>query len=390
MKICILTPRFPYPQYGGDVLRINEIARYLKSRGHKLILVSLSDEATPDVETAKKLYDKVYYVQRNKLQSYINTLLFFVRRKPMQCGYYASSAYEKLLRKVIAEEHPDIYVSHLLRMVPYLESLGLHSKSIVEMTDALSRTYGMSLNAKKGGLLKFVYYFEQKLIERYEQHVINTFPKNILVSESDEAFLREKNGNGASTLCTYTNGVHCVNSISKEYDANRISFVGNMRTLQNQDAVLYFVHDILPLIKKAMPTVKFHIVGSLPPPSITTLASDDIIVTGFVDDIEAEIQKSAIVVAPVRVAAGIQNKVLQAMACGVPVVLSDLLCPAIPQLQDGENCAVAHTNKEFSDVCISLLQDAERRNQMAHKGYDMVCKYYSWEEKLAGYEDLSC
>ena len=118
-----------------------------------------------------------------------------------------------------------------------------------------------------------------------------------------------------------------------------------------------FVHDIFPLIKKVMPAVKFYIVGSLPPPSIQALASNDIFVTGFVDDIEAEIQKSALIVAPVRVAAGIQNKVLQAMACGGPVVLTDLLCPAIPQLQDGLNCAVAHAEEDFSKACINLLQD---------------------------------
>ncbi len=388
MKICILTPRFPYPQYGGDVLRINEIARYLKSKGHTLVLVSLSDDATPDLETAEKLYDKVYFVRRKKLQSYLNALLFFVQRKPMQCGYYASADYEKLLRQVIADEQPDLYISHLLRMAPYLERLGLQRHSIIEMTDALSRTYAMSLNAKKGGLLKFVYHFEQRLMAQYEQYVIRTFPKTVLVSESDEAFLRERGCEDATSLYTYTNGVHCVDKISEDYDATRISFVGNMRTLQNQDAVLYFVHDIYPKIKKVLPDVKFHIVGSLPPPSIQTLVSDDIFVTGFVDDIEAEIQKSALIVAPVRVAAGIQNKVLQAMACGVPVVLSDLLCPAIPQLQDGVNCAVAHTEEDFSAACIKLLQDKQYRNDMAKCGYDMVIRHYSWDEKLSGYESL--
>lgn len=389
MKICILTPRFPYPQYGGDVLRINEIACYLKSKGHTLVLVSLSDESSPDLETAKKLYDRVYFVQRKKLHSYFFSLLFFVQRKPMQCGYYASAAYEKLLRKVVADEQPDLYISHLLRMAPYLERLGLQRQSIIEMTDALSRTYSMSLNAKKGGLLKFIYHLEKRLIARYEQHVIHEFPKTVLVSESDEAFLRAYGDDSTGTsLCTYTNGVHCVDKISEDYEPQRICFVGNMRTLQNQDAVLFFVHDILPLIKNVVPAVKFYIVGSLPPPSIQALASDDIFVTGFVDDIEKEIQKSALIVAPVRVAAGIQNKVLQAMACGVPVVLSDLLCPAIPYLQDGVNCSVASSPEDFSKACINLLQNKNYRNDIAERGYEMVKQHYSWTEKLNGYECL--
>ena len=388
MKICILTPRFPYPQYGGDVLRINEIARYLKAKGHVLVLVSLSDDATPEMDKALQLYDKVYFVQRKKLKSYINSLLFFIRRKPMQCGYYASGDYENLLRRVVADEKPDLYISHLLRMVPYLERLGLQQKTIVEMTDALSRTYAMSLTAERVGLLKFVYHFEQRLIEQYEQYVIRTFPKTVLVSKSDEDYLRAKAVGKATSLTTYTNGVHLKETVSEQYEPYRLCFIGNMRSMQNQDAVLYFVHDIFPTIKKAIPAVKFHIVGSLPPPQIQALASDDIFVSGFVEDIEAEIQKSAVVVAPVRVAAGIQNKVLQAMACGVPVVLSQLLCPAIPQLQDGLNCAVAHDASDFAQACVRLLQEPVARNAMAKQGYSMVRQHYSWSEKLNGYEVL--
>ena len=71
MNICILTPRFPFPQYGGDALRINEIARHLKLQGHKLILVSLSDEKVTPIEKAHELYDRVYFINRNRIQSLI-------------------------------------------------------------------------------------------------------------------------------------------------------------------------------------------------------------------------------------------------------------------------------------------------------------------------------
>lgn len=386
MKICILTPRFPFPQYGGDVLRINEIARYLKGRGHKLILVSLSDDAVADVRAAKTLYDEVHYVKRNKWQSYANSLLYPLRRKPMQVGYYASKKYETMLHRVVAEEKPDLFISHLLRMAPYLERMGVQQHSIVEMTDALSRTYSMSLKASNGGLRKYIYHIEYRLIARYEQHVISNFPKTIVVSKNDETFLRSANPTGATSLKTYTNGVHCLDHLSDAFQPQRMCFIGNMRTMQNQDAVLYFVNDILPLIRKQIPTVKFYIVGSLPPPNIQRLASDDIIVTDFVDDLESEIQQAALVVAPVRVAAGIQNKVLQAMACGVPVVLSELLCAAIPHLEDGENCAVASSEEDFSAKCVKILSDRDYRNDLARKGYEMVRRHYSWDDKLDGYE----
>ena len=382
MNICLLTPRFPFPQNGGDVLRINEIARYLKSKGHILTLVSFSDTAKPDLEAAHQLYDNIYWIRRKRRWSYFNSLIYFLMQKPMQCGYYASKAYERLLRRAIAEQHPDLFVSHLVRLAPYLEKLHMQDRSIIEMTDALSRTYSMSLNAKKGGPLKYVYHFEKRLIERYEQHVIYTFPKTILVSKTDENYLRERCTLADPPLFTFTNGVHCLPHVSHEYDPNRISFIGNMRTLPNQDAVLYFISMIFPRIKKKIPSAKFYIVGDQPPKKIQALASDDVIVKGFVEDIDAEVQRSAIVVAPVRVAAGIQNKVLQA----IPVVLSALLAPAIPQLQDGTNCVIAYNDARFAKACVQLMLNADRRNAMANHGYRMVHRHYAWADKLEGYE----
>lgn len=387
MNICILTPRFPYPQYGGDALRINEIARHLKRRGHTLTLVSLSDEAQPPVEQARKLYDKVFFVKRNRVMSLLVGAVNFLLGKPIQCGYYASGAYRKLFRKVVKTERPDLYVSHLLRMVPYLSELHLEERSIIEMTDALSKTYLLSSKAKGVGLLKYVYLLEQRLIAKYELEVTRSFPKVVLVSQSDIDYLKQKEPKAAS-LALHSNGVGYLENIPASYDADKICFMGNMRSMQNQDAALYFANEVFPLIKKECPTAKFHIVGSLPPPSIQALASEDIIVTGFVDDLEAYIGDSCLMVAPVRVAAGIQNKVLVAMGCGIPVVLTTLISRAIPELKDGDNCLIRDDSRSIADACLRIMSDPSLRRDMGRKGYDMVLRHYSWSEKLNGYEQM--
>ena len=385
MNICILTPRFPYPQYGGDALRINEVARHLKSQGHKLILVSLSDEAQPPVGQARQLYDKVYFVKRNKMMSLLIGAFNFLLGKPIQCGYYSSGAYRKLFRKVVETERPDLYVSHLLRMVPYLSELHLEQKSIIEMTDALSKTYILSSKAQGVGLLKYVYLLEQRLIAKYELEVTRSFPKVVLVSQSDIDYLKEKAPDAAS-LALHSNGVGYLENIPASYDADKICFMGNMRSMQNQDAAIYFANEIFPLIKQKRPTAKFYIVGSLPPANIQALESDDIIITGFVDDLEGFLQDASLLVAPIRVAAGIQNKVLVGMGCGVPVVLTSLISHAIPELIDGENCLIRDGEQPFADACLRLMGDPSLRNSMAQRGYEMVKKHYSWEEKLRGYE----
>ena len=389
MNICILTPRFPYPQFGGDALRINEIARYLKQQGHHLILVSLSDDANPPVAQAKELYDKVYFVKRNKVMSLLIGAINFLLGKPIQCGYYSSNAYRRLFREVIQKEKPDLYVSHLLRMVPYLNELHLEQKSIIEMTDALSKTYILSSKAQGVGLLKYVYKLEQKLIPRYEKYVTTHYPKVVLVSQADIDYLKQNIQGDTASLALHSNGVGYIENISTAYDVDKICFMGNMRSMQNQDAALYFANDIFPLIKAKRPTAKFYIVGSLPPGNIQTLASDDIIITGFVDDLEGFLQDACLLVAPIRVAAGIQNKVLVGMGCGIPVVLTSLISHAIPELTDGENCLIRDGEQPFADACLRLMEDPAQRSSIAQKGYDMVRQHYSWEEKLRGYEIMS-
>ena len=383
-KICILTPRFPVPENGGDVLRINNIARQLKREGYELVLVSFEEDGSPQLFEARHIYNKVYTVHRGKLHSLWQSLVHMLSGQPMQCGYYYSAKYKRLLQSVIKKENPDIFIAHLLRMMPYLDKLQLHDRSIIEMTDALSKTYSLSSGSKGDGFLRQIYAIERHLIRRAEQYAMMHFPVNVLVSEADVAYLRTLSPHNAS-LKVHTNGVDVLSTINNTFDSDKIVFVGNMRTLQNQDAVLSFVQDIFPRILKKIPTAKFYIVGAQPPQHIMDLACENIIVTGFVDDLASTISDAAVAVAPVRVAAGIQNKVLVAMGCGIPVVLTTLISQAIPELEDDVNCIIRDDAATIADSCVRLMTHQKERNDMALAGYNMVCKHYGWEEKLRGY-----
>lgn len=383
-RICILTPRFPVPENGGDVLRINNIARQLKREGYELILVSFEDDGSPQLFEAGRIYDKVYTVHRNRLNSLWQSFVHLLSGRAMQCGYYYSAAYRHLLHTVMEKERPDLYIAHLLRMMPYLDEARLHDRSIIEMTDALSKTYSLSSGSKGNWILKHVYCMERCLIRRTEQYSMMHFPVNVLVSEADAEYLKGISPHSAG-LVVHTNGVDVVSSPVSEYDRDKIVFVGNMRTLQNQDAVYAFVQDIFPRILRRIPSARFYIVGAQPPQEIQDLASEHVIVTGFVDDLAATIRDAAVAVAPVRVAAGIQNKVLVAMGCGLPVVLTTLISRAIPELEDDVNCVIRDEAATIADSCIRLMRRPEERNAMAMAGYDMVCRCYGWEEKLRGY-----
>jgi glycosyltransferase involved in cell wall biosynthesis len=273
-------------------------------------------------------------------------------------------------------------------MVPFLENAKLQGKSIVEMTDALSKTYALATGAKGNTLLQNIYKIEKHLIAKYERFVVRHYPKVVLVSQSDIDFLSSHmEEEHTESLKLHANGVEYLSEVTNHTDTKKICFIGHMQSLQNQDAVIHFVNDIFPLILAKKPDMKFYVVGAHPPKSILKLDNGkNIFVTGFVEDLNKFVANSCIAVAPVQIAAGIQNKVLVALANGIPVVLTSLIAKAIPELHDGENCFIRDDSQSFADSCIELLNNQQLRTNIREQGHKMVIDHYSWEEKLKGYE----
>lgn len=388
MKVCILTSRFPFPENGGDTLRINNIARYLKSKGFETVLISFYEGEIKLEKRFFELYDTIYMVKHSKLSAMIFSALAVLCGKPIQYGYYFSPAFASQVKKMEQQNSPDKYIAHLLRTTSYVQNNQMRKKAIVEMTDALSRTYSLSNQSENSNIKKYIYKFERNLIRRYEKKVIQRFSKIVLVSQNDIEYLKLQNHISGDNLVCHTNGVRCMPFEKTGWNRNKIGFVGNMRTLQNQDAVLFFAKDIFPLIKRQCPDAVFVIIGAEPPNKIISLSDgQNIIVTGFVEDLEREISDCCISVAPVRIAAGIQNKVLVSMACGVPVVLTSLIAKAIPGLETERNCIIADTPKEIANAVVQIMKNDECRGNIAKEGYRTINENYSWDKVLEGYEE---
>lgn len=384
MKICILAPRFPFPEAGGDVLRLNCIAGYLKSKGHTVILVSFYDNTFDLVTENTHIYDKMYLVKREKIISLLNVMRSFPSKVPLQCAYFYSEDYLKKFKAVAENEKPDLYIAHTGRMVPYIEKCGLRKNSIIELTDALSKTYSLVNVSKSNTYKKFVYMIEKKRIKRLEDFVISKYKKVILISDSDKEFLGNK-----SCLYVYKMGISVNKSYPQNYKADKIVFVGNMRTLQNQDAVIYFAETIFPQLRKKKSDLKFYVIGAEPTAKIEKIADNkSIFVTGYVEDIGKEIEDACFAVAPVRIAAGVQNKVLMAMANHVPVILSDVISCGIPELISGKNCYIARKDEDYVEYCMRLLDNPGIRNSMADAGFQMIQNCYDKNRLLEGYEEM--
>ena len=157
-------------------------------------------------------------------------------------------------------------------------------------------------------------------------------------------------------------------------------FIGSFHHSPNEDAVHYFVKEILPLIRSELPGVQFLVVGSHMPPSILKLASQDVIVVGYVQDVTPVFDACRLSVAPLRYGAGVKGKVTQSLAWGVPVVATPIAAEGM-QMVDGQHLMIASDPVEFARRVIEVYQDEElwtrlsdngRRHIEAHLGYESI------------------
>jgi glycosyltransferase involved in cell wall biosynthesis len=163
-------------------------------------------------------------------------------------------------------------------------------------------------------------------------------------------------------------------------DRRDIVFVGGYQHGPNVDAVQYFVSEIMPLLRKRLPGVHFHAVGSKAPAEILALASKDVFITGFVEDLESLLDQMRVSVAPLRYGAGIKGKIGTAMAVGLPVVATSLAAEGM-SLSDGENILVADGAEAFADAVTKLYQDETLWNRISHKG--LVFAENAWGAEAA-------
>ncbi len=389
MKILFIANRFPYPPFRGDKLKIYNLCKRLAEK-NEIHLITFTEHKS-DLQYLDKLspiFKRMEIVHLPKLQSLFNSAVGLFQKFPLQVQYFKSNEFSSRLKQLLSEEKYDaIHVQHI-RMAQYAIPYKQYFR-ILDLPDAFSLYWQRRKEVPRSILSKMLDNIESKRVIKYEEYVLNEFNLNLVCSQEDQAFLIKNHQ--VSNIELLPNGVDTQQFKPGKHDYSHnetLLFTGNMDYDPNVDAVIYFVDEILPTIVKAFPNVKFVIAGQRPIEKVKALDNGkNVFVTGFIPDLSDTYNSASVVVAPLRFGAGTQNKVLEAMSMGIPVVCSNIGFKGLG-IQDGEGAFMRLGANEFADQVIKLLSDEELRKTTGNKGVEVIEKSFTWEtisEKLAAF-----
>jgi len=391
LKLLFLANRVPYPPYRGDKLKIYNLAKRL-SEHHELHLLTFAQrkEELEYAEPLKELFKTVDLVYLPKWRSALNCLPGLLNHTPFQVMYFRSKPLRQRLDALLQKHNFDaVHVQHL-RMSPYLAANKTVPR-ILDLPDAFSLYWERRKSVKRGLLRAMFENMEQRRVKEYE-NILSQYDMALACSSEDLAYLRQTHH--ADNLQLLPNGVDLKTFAAGNHDYSHnhtLLFTGNMDYAPNIDAVGYFVHDILPLVRQKFPKVQFVIAGQKPVKQVLELAGPGIEVTGFVKDLAAMYNSASVVVAPLRFGAGTQNKVLEAMAMGVPVVCSHIGFGGLG-IQSGEGAIMQKEPTDFANSITDLLDSASLRQTIGQAGIQVIRENFDWDiiaKRLEGYfEDI--
>jgi len=368
-----LLSRVPYPLEKGDKLRAFYQIREL-ARNHDVFLCALND--SPVHSEARKIL--LSYVKElrvftfSKLQVAFRLIKNIFSNKPFQVAYFYSHKTKSKINRYLAEVNPDHVYCQLIRMAEY--AMHLDIDKTLDYQDAFSA--GLLRRKKYAAwIIKPFLTTEYNRVRRYEEKMATLFIKKTIISIPDRNLISCPNKEEIQIIPNGVDyGFFDCKGTEKKFD---VIFCGNMSYPPNDDAASFLIQEIMPLVWNSMPDAKVVIAGANPTGRIRRLASPQVKVTGWVSDVRLYYSGSKIMVAPLRIGTGLQNKILEAMAMKVPVVASRLANQAV-RANHGEQILTAETPLEFAQQILSLLNNDPLYNHLTVNGLNFVKNQYDW------------
>lgn len=402
MKILFLVPYVP------NLIRVRpyNLIKHLSARGHAVTLLTLwtSESEREDLNKLQDICSEVRFVHLPRVRSLSNCLAALPTRAPLQSVYCWQPELAAGLLELAqpAEGKPDydiLHIEHLRgsRYGLYLNSMPVNGRRrlpvVWDSVDSISLLFKQAAVQSKSWLSRWLTRLEYHRTEPYERWLSGQFDRVLITSEQDKrAILNgQTHQTGPASVSVLPNGVdldYFRPDDAAQRDPATLVISGKMSYHANVTMAYHFVQEIMPLVWKYRPDVKVTVVGKDPPREILALGRNPAVqVTGTVKDIRPYLQKAALSVVPMRYGAGIQNKVLEAMACGTPVVSTPQAVSAL-SAQPGRDVLIAEGSQRFAQVVLEALDDPAQQRRIGEAGRRYVEANHNWDEIACQLEDI--
>lgn len=372
-KVVVLTSRFPYPLEKGDKLRAYYQIKEL-SQHFDVHLIALSDQKVEQQSIAAlNVYcSEIHILPLSKISILKNVAFHFLSAKSIQVGYFYNKKWIQKVNQLLHKIQPDHIYTQLVRCSEYSKNYH-HCPKTLDYMDALS-TGTIRRSEKENFFLKWIFSLEGKRLGMYERRIFDYFDFKTIISDQDKKLISHPE---QSEIISIPNGIdqsffEYPQKESPKYD---VGFIGNMNYPPNIDAALYIHQNYL--IKR--PNVTCLIAGATPHQKILDLDKEtSITVAGWVEDIREAYSDIKLFVAPMQIGTGMQNKLLEAMAMGLPCVTTQMANNAIGA-EHMKTIYVVESVSELQNAIDWLLQNPKEAKAIGDKAQKWVHQKYSWK-----------
>jgi sugar transferase (PEP-CTERM/EpsH1 system associated) len=391
--ILFLTHRIPYPPNKGDKLRAYQVLNHW-TKHHKVFLGCFIDDAE-DWQYTDLLRQRcagTYFVRLHRNLALMRALGAFLTHDPLSVPYYRDRGLAKWVRRVMASEKPECAFVFSSVMAQYL-SAASPPRVLVDFVDVDSEKWA-EYAARKTFPAREVYRREARQLLRFDRCVAGQTDASIFVSEPEAALFRERAPEVQEKVFAIPNGVDSAYFSPENAGLNPnlggapvIVFTGRMDYRPNVDAVVWFSDSVLPSLRERFPRATFVIVGAQPSATVRALGDrPGVVVIGAVADVRPYVGYADVVVAPLRIGRGIQNKVLEGMAMARPVIVTPQALEGIAALPN-THLLLARDSEEFVRS-VEKIMDPVFAKTIGSTARERVLEMYNWADSLEKYDRL--
>lgn len=389
-NLLLLVHRIPYPPNKGDKIRSYHLLRHLAAR-YRVHLGTFVD--SPDdwqyVDKVREWCADSHFARLDPKLARLRSLGALLSGRALSFDYYRDAGMQAWVERTMREQKIDRVVVFSSPMAQYAMPFA-HARRVIDFCDVDSDKW-RQYAGQKPWPMSWLYRREARTLLDYERKVADACDSALFATEPEAQLFRELAPESDAKIGHFNNGVDTdyfspAHAYSNPYaDGERvIVFTGAMDYWPNVDAVEWFTSDILPGLRERLPDLRFYIVGARPTPAVQALGRlPGVLVTGTVPDVRPYLAFAAVSVAPLRVARGIQNKVLEAMAMALPVVVTPEALEGV-KAEPGTDLLLAEGADAFAAAVLRVL--GEDDHGLRASARVRVEQHYSWPSNLASIE----